>query len=1011
MLESRCIYVFYAFIIVNFLIIQWNLKVVGLNNGTYSSILLDDRSVPFLFTLPKYDVLLIDDSQTQKYVIPQQPHMGVAEPFSGNPSGDVVFNIINETTNEKTFYSLTKKIGNFFFLELFVFNDVNVNRKKRYHLHIEALFTSHTGFIKLKNDTEVIVHLVDRNENCPFFSSNLYTFNIYENITIHTAVGKVYAVDDDSGLNSQIYFYLDPTNSEIPFLIDSRSGVIYTTRSFRSYYFQDYLNPDFSRNNFNYVNKQVFNFKIYATHRGLKSHVHCNIASFTEVNVFILPEKPYLLDVQFEPMKNIPEPAKAGVVYGKFFVNNVFSSNYTTVSLRILEPDIADKFSLIRIFNSSQWILVTMYDLSSIYLNSTIRFTLDAVQTIYTDTDKHWNHKNVILSQYQKSINIPLIPNSKYRLFFPPIIYVNVSEAAIVNSTFEILRPVVSYNLTDASFVYKTLNNVNDDRLQTKVKLTTSGALLVATDLNLEIGYQSLFEISDPIIIPIVVVDINNPSLSGAARSQIIVRIEDINDNNPIVVNNGSIYEIRENAALGTPVFKINAYDPDLSNTSLSYIIYDSEFMPFNLSGFYHDTLIVSKPLDAETMPSEFTVYVRVSDSGFPLPRSVLSIFTVRILDVNEHFPQFVERSCETWLTVSDEGAIIPSLDPKNPVFYLGRFTAEDVDRDGQNMVTIRLAAQSLSRPCFNVDQQTGNLTITCSYLDPPGSKIFISLIASDGVNNSKEPFIMYLNLISIHDVGEANFTKNCNSSGVYETLQKLRLRRREYDILMNDKNFYDGNINDHMPQFPNDLPTRIHIPENLPLGSEILRFTASDEDGDYSLSGYIIYGLQALRSENVIANSDSKNNDLDIHQAFMFRLSLNTDGDLTQNTVSLVVADYLDRERISSYSLLLHACDLGVPQLCSFSPLHIFIDDLDDNVPEFLLPTSSSALMKEIGENFGSSFVYSTGKFVPGVFYVMENTIVNTVLGQVKAIDRDVTSEIRYSLSSYQDMFEVCLL
>ncbi|CAH8556128.1 unnamed protein product [Heterobilharzia americana] len=99
--------------------------------------------------------------------------MGVPEPFSGNPSGDVVFNILNDDI-PNSFQAACKKLGKFFFLHLYASFDRPTNHKKRsYRFRIEAVFTSHNTLsikpISLRNVTEVVVNILDAQENCPIF--------------------------------------------------------------------------------------------------------------------------------------------------------------------------------------------------------------------------------------------------------------------------------------------------------------------------------------------------------------------------------------------------------------------------------------------------------------------------------------------------------------------------------------------------------------------------------------------------------------------------------------------------------------------------------------------------------------------------------------------------------------------------------------------------------------------------------------------------------------------------
>ncbi|VDQ02111.1 unnamed protein product, partial [Trichobilharzia regenti] len=892
--------------------------------------------------------------------------MGVPEPFSGNPSGDVIFSIV-EADSQDLFQATCEKIGKFFFFHLSVSFDKPTSHKKRsYHLKIKAVFTSHTNAsakpIRLTNTTEVVVNVLDMHANCPIFSRSLYHFVVPDNISIRESVGKLSASISGSNLNAENLLYVDPSELSIPFRVDMYSGHIFPTRPLKSYYTNTgYLRNSHIGSEFDVFDVSNYSFNVYAASRGGIDGSNCNMVSITTVEIKVAKSKFSDLVIKVQPFEEIKNPGMAGVAYARVHVINPHPSIDSLIILKILEPDMRE--------------------------------------------------------------SIPMVSKSKYKLSLPPEIRMRVSEVAIINSTIGILMPYTLFNMTNTSFVFTDLRSQNEkSKSGEKIRLTKSGSLVVVQSLDLEndVNDQKSPRItgSNIITIPFTVVDGNNLLLSSAAESRVVIEIFDINDMDPVVQNNGSIVEVPENASVNSSVLSIVAHDPDKSHTDLSYILYDAEFLPFSLSGLHHNKLIISKPLDAETMPSEFTVRVKVTDSGIPLPRSVLAVFVIRILDINEHSPVFVEDSCEISLPVTDEGSLLIHTGSSSPSLNIGRYFAEDLDRDGQSSITIHIASSSFSRPCFKVDEQTGDLSVICTYLGSPANPIILNLLASDGTKASKKSCTLSLNLVPIQELAGANFTRRCKSSNIYDELQALKVQKRRFEFLLSQDTPYEIQINRHRPQFPTDLPTRIHILENLPIGTVILKFAASDEDGaDYSMAGQIIYGLEALRS--VASETEASFvADTDIRQAFVLQPTAELGREYNNNTgtfccgVSLTVAAPLDREVISSYSLILRACDMGQPQLCTFSPLHIFLDDVDDNVPEFLKPKSvrQSIDVPQISNSpsLPSTHTKSELGVVTDYISVPEDVQPDTILVQVEAVDYDVTSEIRYHLLNYQDTFKI---
>ncbi len=93
--------------------------------------------------------------------------------------------------------------------------------------------------------------------------------------------------------------------------------------------------------------------------------------------------------------------------------------------------------------------------------------------------------------------------------------------------------------------------------------------------------------------------------------------------------------------------------------------------------------------------------------------------------------------------------------------------------------------------------------------------------------------------------------------------------------------------------------------------------------------------------------------------------------------TVTIVKNETFDREETESFFLTIRITDGGSPPLSSTLVVRVFVDDVNDNAPEFIL--------------------------APRLFNISESTAVGTVIAQYQAIDRDngVNGEVTYSLTS----------
>ena len=152
--------------------------------------------------------------------------------------------------------------------------------------------------------------------------------------------------------------------------------------------------------------------------------------------------------------------------------------------------------------------------------------------------------------------------------------------------------------------------------------------------------------------------------------------------------------------------------------------------------------------------------------------------------------------------------------------------------------------------------------------------------------------------------------------------------------------------VNDHSPEFDLGLYTA-GVDENAPLGSLVTTVMATDEDT--GTNAQLRYAISGGNLESVFA--------------------------IDSNNGNITVAGSLDFERVSSYSLMVIARDMGLPVLSSTTFVVVSIRDENDNPPVF----------------------------DPNVFSAEwnEDTAVSTVLYTAMAADRDAGGELTYSLVS----------
>ena len=101
---------------------------------------------------------------------------------------------------------------------------MEVDREERdyYSLGISA---SDNGEPRRSSTATMTIHITDKNDNHPQFSSRSYKFFINENEQEHTYVGQIYATDRDIGRNAELT-YSSSEKSQQYFSVDPKTGFI-----------------------------------------------------------------------------------------------------------------------------------------------------------------------------------------------------------------------------------------------------------------------------------------------------------------------------------------------------------------------------------------------------------------------------------------------------------------------------------------------------------------------------------------------------------------------------------------------------------------------------------------------------------------------------------------------------------------------------------------------------------------------------------------------------------------
>lgn len=105
-------------------------------------------------------------------------------------------------------------------------NSFDYEQKTKYTIQVIA---SNVGTL-LFSSTTVDVRILGKNEFYPHFIQPVFQFTVSESAGVGTDVGQLQAIDDDSGVDGEVYFLLVGSSNNKGFQIDTKTGSIRVSR-------------------------------------------------------------------------------------------------------------------------------------------------------------------------------------------------------------------------------------------------------------------------------------------------------------------------------------------------------------------------------------------------------------------------------------------------------------------------------------------------------------------------------------------------------------------------------------------------------------------------------------------------------------------------------------------------------------------------------------------------------------------------------------------------------------
>lgn len=483
--------------------------------------------------------------------------------------------------------------------------------------------------------------------------------------------------------------------------------------------------------------------------------------------------------------------------------------------------------------------------------------------------------------------------------------------------------------------------------------------------------------------------------------ASILVSLLDYNDNAPQFTTDLYNGTVLENQPPGIVVARVEANDADSDENGLfSYSLQNSIGFAINSST---GVITTQRTFDRE-VNERYTFIVIASDMGSPTLTDS-SLVTITIGDINDNPPFF---SADVYIISID------NLSP--PGTQLLQFDVTDEDTDGEYVFQIVSSDQNV-RDLFTVDSPDGILRQRSRRIpDGHASRYNFTVEVGDGFGTDSTLVIIYvasatrdteqfeenvpdqtynarefLLLQGFNITEAANYTIegggnnefDVSSSGIVTTVSTLDREAIDQYILRihvvdastdEDINLYVtidvGDQNDNSPVFSRNLYTFNISEASYPTAESLGYLQATDIDKPGTGNSTFEYSIVAAYEG--------------LSDLFFI--------DPTSGEFFVAEGSDLDREMYANHRILVRARDFGSPSArISYTNVSIFINDVNDNDPEFD-PLDIVEFFVFVSE--------STPQFSPltKIVSVLPGGIQKEIT-EIKFVDRDLIGEVTASL------------
>lgn len=517
--------------------------------------------------------------------------------------------------------------------EIFLVEELDYEDEDEYSLTVRA---EDQGNPSKRGTATVLVHVIDVNDNSPYFTSDSYNGYVVESSESGTSVIQVLAFDRDSGENSQLtYTFMGSTsNQSLPLTIDRQSGWIQTSGQIDREH-----RPEYS-------------LTVKVTDNGSPK-----LSATTAVVIFIrdINDNAPIFTSRFYQAA-VSEEARIGDEVIRVVAEDQDEGVNARVQYDIITGNIGDAFQISQ--SNNQGLITVKKDLDARQQN---RYSLTVTAT---DTG---GRKDTV----QVSINVTDTNRNAPEFQATPFQFSVDENIAIGTSVFKV-RAIDRDRGENARITYSLDPGVKAFAIDPH-----NGNISTRFALNREStpGYM----------LRVTATDNGKPQLQDS--EDIDVSINDENDNRPEFTETNYTGAVREDALPGEPVLQITAQDFDKDANGQVFYTFDGgnngngDFSIDSALGIIR----VADYLDRERIHSYELVALAI-DRGTP-PQSSSVFVRIKVDDVNDNHPEFEAEELNVYIVenspIGSTVAEITAIDPDEGVNALVEYSFDggpDVD-------------------------------------------------------------------------------------------------------------------------------------------------------------------------------------------------------------------------------------------------------------------------------------------------------------------------------------------